>query len=146
VREQEILMPVETRTITIKSEPELDIINITNDVQDAVNSSSIKNGIVTVFVPGSTASISTIEYEPNLLDDFKNITERLVPSDIRYKHSETWGDDNGKSHVRATLMGPSLTVPFRNKKLLTGTWQQIIVLDFDVPARTRDILLQIVGD
>ena len=108
--------------------------------------SKIKNGIVNIFVRGSTASVSTIEFEPNLVKDFEDAMERLVPSDIKYRHTETWGDDNGKSHVRATMMGPGINVPFCEKKLMLGTWQQIVVVDFDVPARKREIILQIVGD
>jgi secondary thiamine-phosphate synthase enzyme len=138
-------MPVETRTIKVESKGGTDIINITDSVSKELSKSRIKDGTVTLFVPGSTASLSTIEFEPNLVSDFTDAMERLVPSDIRYRHKETWGDDNGKSHVRAALMGPSLTVPFNKKKLLLGTWQQIVLLDFDVPAREREIILQIIG-
>lgn len=139
-------MVVKTMSIKVSSEPETDLIDITDEVSRLVESSGIKNGAVVLFVPGSTASLSTIEYEPNLIEDFKNIMERLVPSDIQYKHKETWGDDNGKSHVRASLVGPSLTVPFKNRKLLLGTWQQIVLMDFDVPARNREIIVQIIGE
>ncbi|RLJ08049.1 MAG: YjbQ family protein [Candidatus Aenigmatarchaeota archaeon] len=139
-------MVVKTMSIKVSSEPETDLIDITDEVSRLVESSGIKNGAVVLFVPGSTASLSTIEYEPNLIEDFKNIMERLVPSDIQYKHKETWGDDNGKSHVRASLVGPSLTVPFKNRKLLLGTWQQIVLMDFDVPPRNREIIVQIIGE
>ncbi|RLJ05803.1 MAG: YjbQ family protein [Candidatus Aenigmatarchaeota archaeon] len=139
-------MVVKTMSIKVSSEPETDLIDITDEVSRLVESSGIKNGAVVLFVPGSTASLSTIEYEPNLIEDFKNIMERLVPSDIQYKHKETWGDDNGKSHVRASLVGSSLTVPFKNRKLLLGTWQQIVLMDFDVPARNREIIVQIIGE
>ena len=139
-------MPVETKTLVVKSKPETDIIDITQEVQNAVSSSKIKSGTVTIFVQGSTASVSTIEFEPNLVQDFKDAMERIAPSKIKYRHTETWGDDNGKSHVRATLMGPSLTVPFKEKKLLLGTWQQIALFDFDVPARSRELTLTILGD
>ncbi|RLJ07632.1 MAG: YjbQ family protein [Candidatus Aenigmatarchaeota archaeon] len=139
-------MVVKTMNIKVSSEPETDLIDITDEVSRLVESSGIKNGAVVLFVPGSTASLSTIEYEPNLIEDFKNIMERLVPSDIQYKHKETWGDDNGKSHVRASLVGPSLTVPFKNRKLLLGTWQQIVLMDFDVPPRNREIIVQIIGE
>jgi len=139
-------MSVETKIITVKSVEEMDLIDITQEVQKAVSSSKIKSGTVTIFVQGSTASVSTIEFEPNLVQDFKDAMERIAPSKIKYRHTETWGDDNGKSHVRATLMGPSLTVPFKEKKLLLGTWQQIALFDFDVPARSRDIVVQIVGE
>ena len=110
-------MAVETKTFTVESRPETDIIEITNDVSRAVQESKIKSGIVTAFVSGSTASIITTEYEPNLNSDLKKAVERLVPSNIDYKHKETWGDDNGKSHVRASLFKPGLVVPFRDKKL-----------------------------
>lgn len=139
-------MSIETRALKVKSKPETDLINITQEIQSLVSQSKIREGSVLIFVPGSTASVSTIEYEPNLVADFKDAIERLVPSKIKYRHTETWGDDNGKSHVRATLMGPSLTVPFKDKKLLLGTWQQIVLLDFDVPARNRELVVQMVGE
>ena len=134
-------MPVETKSLVVKSKPDLDIINITEQVSEIVKKSNIKEGIVTLFVKGSTASVSTIEFEPNLVRDMKEAMERLVPSDIRYHHH-----DNGKSHVRATLMGPGISVPFKDKKLLLGQWQQVVLMDFDVPARDREIILQIIGD
>ncbi|MFH1364726.1 MAG: secondary thiamine-phosphate synthase enzyme YjbQ [Candidatus Aenigmatarchaeota archaeon] len=139
-------MPIETKTIEVHSNHETDVIDITEKISDVLSKSRLKDGIVIIFVPGSTASISTIEYEPNLVQDFKDATERLVPSNMKYRHHETWGDDNGKSHVKSTLMGPSLTIPFKNKKLLLGTWQQIVLLDFDVPARKRELILQIMGE
>ena len=139
-------MPIETRTLVVKSRSETDIIDITPEVQKLVSQSRIKEGSVLIFVKGSTASVSTIEFEPNLVADFKDCMERLVPSKIKYIHTETWGDDNGKSHVRATLMGPGFTVPFKDKKLLLGTWQQIVLLDFDVPARERELVVQVSGE
>ena len=128
-------MSVETHTLKVKSRPDTDLINITHEIQKVVSESKIREGSAIIFVKGSTASISTIEYEPNLLADFKDAIERLVPSKTKYRHTETWGDDNGKSHVRATLMGPSLTVPFKDSKLLLGRGQQIVLLDLDVPGR-----------
>lgn len=139
-------MAIETRTIKVSSKGEMDIINLTDSVSRELSKSKINDGIANLFVSGSTASLSTIEFEPNLVSDFTEAMERLVPSSITYKHKETWGDDNGKSHVKATLMGPSLTVPFKNKKLLLGTWQQVVLIDFDVPAREREIVLQIIGE
>ncbi len=139
-------MPVETRNLKVSSKGGTDIINITESVSREISKSKIKDGIINIFVSGSTASLSTIEFEPNLVSDFTDAMERLVPSGIRYRHKETWGDDNGKSHVRATLMGPSLTVPFKNKKLLLGTWQSITFFDFDTKPREREIILQIIGD
>jgi len=139
-------MTVETKTISVHSEGEMDVIDITERIAEAVRKSKINEGIATIFVPGSTASVSTIEFEPNLVKDMKNAMERLFPSDIKYNHHETWGDENGKSHVRATTMGPSMTIPFKDKKLLLGTWQQIVLIDFDVPSRKREIVVQILGE
>lgn len=139
-------MPIETKTLTVKSKAETDIIDITQEVQKLLSASKIREGSALIFVKGSTASVSTIEHEPNLVADFKDAMERIAPSSLKYRHKETWGDDNGKSHVRATMMGPSLTVPFKEKKLLLGTWQQIVLLDFDVPARERELVVQIVGE
>jgi secondary thiamine-phosphate synthase enzyme len=120
--------------------------NITDDVSKAIKESKIKEGIVNIFVSGSTASISTMEFEPNLVKDIEKAMERIAPSDIEYEHHKTWGDENGKSHVRATIVGPSLTVPFKDGKLLLGTWQQIVLLDFDVPKRERKVVVQIIGE
>ena len=139
-------MAVETKSIRIRSKPDTDIIDITPEVSEAVKQSSINQGIVSIFVPGSTASVSTIEYEGNLIKDVEKAIERIAPSGMDYEHHRTWGDRNGKSHVRATLMGPGITVPFKDKKLFLGAWQQIVVLDFDVPAREREVILQIIGD
>jgi len=139
-------MAVETRTIHVSSREGMDVFDITEAVQKEIERGKIRDGIVTVFVKGSTAALSTIEYEPNLLKDFENAMERVAPSGISYEHDKTWGDKNGKSHIRAAIMGPSLTVPFTGRKLILGTWQQIGLFDFDVPARKREIVLQIVGD
>ncbi len=140
------MMPVETHTITVSTKPDLDIHDITHLIEERLENGKINSGTVTVFVPGSTGSVSTIEYEPNLLKDFERTMERIAPSDAEYEHHKTWGDRNGHSHVRASLIGPSLTVPFRDRRLMLGTWQQIVLLDFDVPARKREIILQVVGD
>ena len=139
-------MAVVTARISVPAKGELDIIDITGSVQKEISKSGLKNGVVNVFVPGSTASISTIEFEPNLVKDVRDAIERLVPSGIEYQHHKTWGDENGKSHVRATLMGPGTGVPFEKGKLILGTWQQLALLDFDVPSRTRDIVLTIIGE
>jgi secondary thiamine-phosphate synthase enzyme len=129
-----------------KPKEDLYIKNITDDVSKAIKESKIKEGIVNVFVSGSTASVSTMEFEPNLVKDIEKAMERIAPSDIEYEHHKTWGDENGKSHVRATIVGPSLTVPFKDGKLLLGTWQQIVLLDFDVPKRERKVVVQIIGE
>jgi len=129
-----------------KPKEDLYIKNITDDVSKAIKESKIKEGIVNIFVSGSTASVSTMEFEPNLVKDIEKAMERIAPSDIEYEHHKTWGDENGKSHVRATIVGPSLTVPFKDGKLLLGTWQQIVLLDFDVPKRERKVIVQIIGE
>jgi secondary thiamine-phosphate synthase enzyme len=129
-----------------KPKEDLYIKNITDDVSKAIKESKIKEGIVNIFVSGSTASVSTMEFEPNLVKDIEKAMERIAPSDIEYEHHKTWGDENGKSHVRATIVGPSLTVPFKDGKLLLGTWQQIVLLDFDVPKRKRKVIVQIIGE
>jgi len=106
----------------------------------------LKNGIVTVFVPGSTGALTTIEYEPGLLKDFPNLLERVAPKNLAYEHEKRWHDGNGHSHVRASLIGPDLTVPFSNGRLTLGTWQQIIFVELDVRSRARNLILQIMGE
>ncbi len=123
-----------------------DIKNITAEVKEIVHSSGIKNGLVNVCVIGSTASISTIEFEPALVEDVREKLEVLVSSSTRSRHSETWGDDNGFSHIRATLMGPSITLPVADQDIILGTWQQIVVIDHDNRARSRKIFIQVMGE
>ena len=137
---------VYTGKISLHTKGFSDIIDITPQVISIANKSSITDGLVTVFCPGSTGSITTIEYEPGVLQDLKNALERIAPSDIPYKHDERWGDGNGFSHVRAALMKPSLTIPVVNGKLTLGTWQQIVFIDFDNRERHRDVVVQIIGD
>ena len=137
---------VVTEKINIKTKGKCDIIDITSDVERIVSQSGVESGTVTVFISGSTAGVTTIEYEPGVVGDFRGMWDRLVPKDIPYRHDERWGDGNGYSHVRASTLGPSLTVPFSNRALLLGTWQQIIVVDFDNRPRSREIVLQIVGE
>jgi secondary thiamine-phosphate synthase enzyme len=139
-------MTVETKEITLQSRGNCDIIDITPQVAKTVEKSGINNGTVTLFIVGSTAGITTIEYEPNLLSDFKNMWDRMIPQNIPYQHDKTWGDGNGHSHVRASMLGASLTVPFVNKQLTLGTWQQIIFVDFDNRPRSRKIAIQILGE
>jgi secondary thiamine-phosphate synthase enzyme len=112
----------------------------------AIKESNLKNGIVTVFVSGSTAAITTIEYEPGLRNDFPNMLNRIIPRDIEYEHDKTWNDGNGHSHVRASLVGPSLTIPFKEGTLLLGTWQQLVLLEMDTRQRERQVILQIIGE
>lgn len=139
-------MTVISKTIKIHSKGENDLINITNDVEKIVQDSKIQSGTVTVFVSGSTGALTTIEFEPGLIKDFPKMLERLAPKDIEYGHEQMWHDGNGHSHVKASLVGPSLTVPFSNNKMLLGTWQQIVFLELDIRGRTRNLVLQILGE
>jgi len=137
---------VVTKHIKLKSQGETDILNITSEVQNALKKSKIKNGTVTVFVSGATGGLTTVEYEPGLVNDLKDLFERLAPRDDHYSHNAHWGDGNGFSHVRASLLGPSLTVPFSGGVLTLGTWQQIIFIDFDNRSRSRELVVQIMGE
>ena len=139
-------MTVVTKDITLQSRGNCDIIDITSQVAKNVEKSGINSGIVTLFIVGSTAGITTIEYEPNLLSDFKNMWDRVIPQNILYEHNKTWGDGNGHSHVRASALGASLIIPFVNKKLTLGTWQQIVFVDFDNRPRSRKIVIQVLGE
>jgi secondary thiamine-phosphate synthase enzyme len=139
-------MAVVTKEIRVQTRGECDIVDLTDRVQEAVGSSGLKHGVVTVFVGGSTAAITTIEYEPGLLQDLQAALERVAPKSAEYKHEERWHDGNGHSHVRASILGPSLVVPFRDGKLCLGTWQQIVLVELDIRARSRTIVLQIIGE
>ncbi len=139
-------MTVVTRTLTVETRGNCDIIDITPDIARELADSGLSNGIVTVFVAGSTAGITTIEYESGLINDFKSAWERNVPRNIPYQHDQKWGDGNGYSHVRASMQGPSLTVPFTSKKLALGTWQQVVIVDFDNRPRLRKIVVQFLGE
>jgi len=139
-------MTVATREISIQSKGNCDIIDITPQVAKQVEESGINSGIATLFVVGSTAGITTIEYEPHLVSDFKNMWDRVIPPSIPYEHNKTWGDGNGHSHVRASTLGASLIIPFVSKRLTLGTWQQIVFVDFDNRPRSRRIILQILGE
>ena len=131
-----------TNELIYKSRGNTDIIDVTSDVQNVVSKSEIKEGQALVFIPGATASVTTIETESGLLEDFRDLFERIIPEDIMYAHR----DDNGYSHVRASLLGPSITVPFKDKELLLGTWQSIIVVDFDNRPRKRKVIVQLIGE
>ena len=120
-----------------------DIIDITDQVEDIVKKSSFLNGSVNIFVAGSTAALTTIEYESGVINDLTKAIERLVPRDMAYEHDSRWGDGNGYAHVRADLLGPSLTIPLIDGKVLLGTWQQITLCDFDNRPRTREVFVQI---
>ena len=139
-------MSVYCGEVNIETNGDVDIVDITSDVQDVISKSKIKDGIVCVFVPGSTGSITSIEYEPGLMKDFPRFLEKIAPKGIHYDHHETWHDDNGHSHVRASLMGPSTTFPIKNGKLIHGTWQQLVFVELDTGPRNRNIIVQIVGE
>jgi len=135
-----------SETISLSTKGFNDIIDITERVGSAVGHSKIKDGLVTVFCPGSTGSITTIEYESGVLRDLQKAMEKIVPSNIPYEHDKRWGDGNGFSHVRAALMKPSISVPLIKGKLSLGTWQQIVFIDFDNRRRERNLLVHILGD
>ena len=139
-------MSVYSGKFNIKTRGETDIKNITQQVGEILTNSGIENGIITVFIPGATGGISTIEYESGLIEDIKGAFERIAPRNGRYKHNERWGDGNGFSHVRATFMKPSISLPFNDGEMILGTWQQIIFMDFDNRPRERTIIVQIVGE
>jgi secondary thiamine-phosphate synthase enzyme len=139
-------MKVITKIVQLRSSKENDIIDFTEQTSEALKESKLENGLVTVFVSGSTAAITTIEYEPGLMHDFPKMLSRIVPKDVQYQHDETWHDGNGHSHVRASLIGPSLSIPFSNGQLNLGTWQQIVMLEMDTRQRERLITLQILGE
>lgn len=139
-------MKIQTKRFTARAQGFCDVIDITSRVEEQVQREKIQRGLAAVFVSGSTAALTTIEYEPGLIQDLKELVEKLVPSDRRYHHDDRWGDDNGFSHLRASLFGPSLQVPIENGRLLLGTWQQIVLLDFDNRPRTREIVVQIMGE
>ena len=139
-------MTIVTESTTIQTRGNCDIIDITSEVAEKVNESAISDGTVTLFITGSTAGITTIEYEPRLVTDFKNMWDRIIPQNLPYEHDKTWGDGNGHSHVRASMLGASLTIPFVNKRLTLGTWQQIVFIDFDNRPRSRKLMLQIMGE
>jgi len=120
-----------------------DIVNITDDVNKAIKKSKIEEGIANVFVVGSTAGLTTIEYEPGLEKDLKAFFEKVIPRDIKYSHEERWHDDNGHSHIRASLLKPNLSVPVIENKPALGTWQQIVLVDFDTRPREREIIISI---
>ena len=139
-------MTVHLDEIQISTKGEVDIINITPDLEKIIKKSPIKHGIVCVYVAGSTGALTTIEYEPGLIKDLQRAMEIFAPKNSHYDHHETWHDDNGHSHVRASLMGPSTTLPIRNGKLIHGTWQQLVFVEFDTNSRNRNIIIHIVGE
>ena len=139
-------MAVYQEEVGIKTAGEGDIVDITGLVEAVVRRSGISDGVAHVFAIGSTAAISTMEYEPGLKRDLPEILERIAPKDLEYRHHLRWGDYNGHSHVRATILGPSLSVPVRGGRLVLGTWQQIIFIERDVRARSRRIMVTVMGE
>jgi secondary thiamine-phosphate synthase enzyme len=133
-------------SITLKTSARDEVIDVTEKVREIVSKSKIREGLACVFVVGSTAAVTTVEHEPGLVKDMKDAMDRLYPKSIDYEHHQRWGDGNGHSHIRASLVGPSLTVPIVDGNLVLGTWQQIVFLEFDNKPRTREITVQIVGD
>lgn len=139
-------MVVVSKSIAIQTKGEGDILDLTRTVTSILTETKLSSGIVTVFVPGATGALTTIEYEPGLLKDFPDMLERIAPRGLSYEHERRWHDGNGHSHVRASLIGPSITIPFVDGKLSLGTWQQIVFLELDVHSRSRNLMLQIIGE
>jgi len=139
-------MEVYSSTFQIKTDGFSDVKDVTPKVEDVISKSNISKGVAIVFVPGSTAGITTIEYEPGVVEDLKKAIERLVPQNIHYDHNARWGDGNGFAHVRAALLGPSHSIPIVDGDLRLGTWQQIVLIDFDNRPRAREVCVQILGE
>jgi len=138
-------MEIETYSISISTKGNCEMVDITDSVSKLISDNNFTEGNALVFAGGSTAGITTVEYEPGLLKDYSKFFERISPANINYEHDNTWHDGNGHSHVRAAIQGASLTVPFSNGRMLLGTWQQIIFVDFDNRSRKREITIQITG-
>jgi secondary thiamine-phosphate synthase enzyme len=140
------VVTIHSQTITETTAGFSDIIDITAKVREHITKQKFRRGLASLFVSGSTAALTTIEYEPGLIRDLKEFLEKYVPSNRRYHHDDRWNDDNGFSHLRASLFGPSLTIPIENGQPCLGTWQQVILLDFDNRPRTRKIIVQLIGE
>jgi len=139
-------MVVVTKRAVLRTRSEGDIIDITSEVEVAVRSTGLRNGTVTIFVQGSTGAITTTEYEPGLLRDLPDALERIAPRGAAYRHEERWHDGNGHSHVRASILGPGITIPFVEGRLTLGTWQQVVFVELDVRGRSRELIIQVVGE
>lgn len=139
-------MAVKTERIEVRTEGYMDVVDITSELCEAIVRTGLRDGTATVFVPGSTASLSTIEFEPGAVKDFGILLEKIAPIHGEYHHHATWGDDNGSAHARACLMGPSLVVPFCERRPCLGTWQQVVLLDFDTRPRERSLVVQVMGE
>ena len=139
-------MTLVTDTLDVATRGDSHMIDLTAQVQEVVRRHGFREGQALVFVSGSTAGLTTVEFEPGLQKDLPAALERLAPRGITYAHEETWNDDNGHAHVRASLVGPSLAVPFKEGRLLLGTWQQVVLIDFDTRPRRRDVVVQLIGE
>ena len=139
-------MTVFTKRIHLTTGAENDLLDITGRVQQTVEESGLEAGVATVFVPGSTAAVTTIEFEQGLAKDFPAMLERVAPGDIDYEHQKAWHDGNGRSHVKASLVGPSLSVPFEGGVLTLGSWQQIVLVELDIRPRRREVVVQVMGE
>jgi secondary thiamine-phosphate synthase enzyme len=137
---------VKTGSIQLNTSGNADVQDITAQVAQVVRSSKVKNGTVTIFCPSSTSALTTIEYESGCVSDLRRLFEEIIPQNKEYAHNARWHDGNGHSHIRAALLGPSLTIPFVEGSLTLGTWQQVIYVDFDVRSRHRELVLQIIGE
>jgi secondary thiamine-phosphate synthase enzyme len=139
-------MPVKTSSISLNTRGDTDIHDITNQIARHVTNSGLKDGTVTIFCPSATSALTTIEYESGALSDLRRLLDEIIPQDREYAHNARWQDGNGHSHVRAALLGPSLTIPFVDFQLTLGTWQQVIYVDFDVRPRQRQLVVQLIGE
>lgn len=139
-------MPVVTATLSFRTAGNGDAIDLTGDLARAVGESGLMDGVATLFIGGSTAAITTIEFEPGAVRDLQDVFEEIAPQNRDWRHHQRWGDLNGHSHVRSALLGPSLSVPFVSQELTLGTWQQVVLVDFDDRARNREVVVQIVGE
>ena len=137
---------IRTIQFALQTRGHCDVKDVTSTVSEALKSSGLQEGHATVFVAGSTAGVTTVEFEPGLVKDLNVFFQKIIPEGPDYHHHDTWGDDNGSSHVRAALLKPSLTIPFVKGKLLLGTWQQVVVIDFDTRPRNRDVIVQLAGE
>jgi len=139
-------MPIKTFSISLNTSGDSDVHDITDAIADAVSKSGLKAGTVTIFCPSSTSALTTIEYESGAVNDLRRLFDEIIPQNREYAHNARWHDGNGHSHIRASLLGPSLTIPFVESQLTLGTWQQVIYVDFDNKPRRRELVLQMIGE
>ena len=137
---------IRTVQIDLQTRGHCDVKDVTPALREALSKSGLREGQATVFVAGSTAGVTTVEFEPGLVEDLNEFFQKIIPEGPDYHHHDTWGDDNGSSHVRAALLKPSLTIPFAGGQFVLGTWQQVVVIDFDTRPRRRNVILQLMGE